>query len=54
MHVKVPGSSANLGPGFDCFGLAWQCYNELDFLPGGEGLSIEGCPAAFQNRDNLA
>lgn len=54
MRVKIPGSSANLGPGFDCFGLAWQCYNEMEFSPGGEGLKISGCPERFQNRDNLA
>lgn len=26
-HVKVPATSANLGPGFDCMGLAVQLYN---------------------------
>lgn len=54
MRIKVPGSSANLGPGFDCFGLAWQCYNEIDFRPGVEGLLISGCPERFAGRDNLA
>ena len=29
MKIRVPASSANLGPGFDCFGIAWQLYNEL-------------------------
>ena len=27
--VRVPATSANLGPGFDCFGLAWELCNEL-------------------------
>jgi homoserine kinase len=27
--VRVPATSANLGPGFDCFGLAWDLCNEL-------------------------
>lgn len=39
-HVKVPATSANLGPGFDCMGLAVQLYNyfqaeendQLDFI----------------------
>ena len=53
MIVRVPGSSANLGPGFDCFGIAWQCYNTMEFLPA-EELSITGCPEEFQNRENLA
>ena len=28
--VKVPGTSANCGPGFDCLGLALTIYNELE------------------------
>lgn len=54
MIVKVCASSANLGPGFDCFGLAWQCYNTMEFLPGGSGLEISGCEERFANADNLA
>ena len=27
--VRVPASSANLGPGYDCFGLALQIYDEV-------------------------
>ncbi len=54
MKIKVPGSSANLGPGFDCFGIAWQCYNQIEFLSEGSGLEISGCDIRFQNRDNLA
>lgn len=54
MIVKIPASSANLGPGFDCFGLAWELYNKIEFSLGGDGLSISGCPERFQNRDNLA
>lgn len=54
MRVRVPATSANLGPGFDCLGVAWQSYNEIDFQPGGSGLSIAGCPAAYCNEQNLA
>ena len=53
MRVKVPASSANLGPGFDCFGIAWQLYNEVEFYHSSE-LIISGCPEKYQNRDNLA
>lgn len=28
-HVKVPATSANLGPGFDCMGLALKLYNNF-------------------------
>jgi len=30
VHVKVPATTANLGPGFDTLGLALSLYNELD------------------------
>lgn len=30
VHVRVPASSANLGPGFDALGLALGLYNEID------------------------
>lgn len=54
MLIRSPGTSANLGPGFDCFGIAWDIYNEIEFIPGGESLRISGCPEEFQNEDNLA
>ena len=30
IHVRVPASSANLGPGFDALGLALGLYNEIE------------------------
>ncbi|MBQ3211298.1 MAG: homoserine kinase [Oscillospiraceae bacterium] len=54
MKIRVPASSANLGPGFDCFGIAWQLYNELEFELCEEGLHITGCDDRFLNEDNLA
>lgn len=30
VHVKVPATTANLGPGFDTLGLALAVYDELD------------------------
>lgn len=29
LHIKVPATSANMGPGFDCAGIALNLYNEL-------------------------
>jgi len=29
IHIKVPATSANMGPGFDCAGIALKLYNEL-------------------------
>ncbi len=54
MKVLVPASSANLGPGFDCFGVAWRLYNELEFIPGGNGITITGCDEKYRGADNLA
>ena len=54
MKFRIPASSANLGPGFDCFGIAWQCYNEIEFIPREEGLVISGCEEKYCNEDNLA
>ena len=54
MKFRIPASSANLGPGFDCFGIAWQCYNEIEFIPREEGLVVSGCEEKYCNEDNLA
>jgi len=34
--VRVPCSTSNLGPGFDCLGLAFQRYLDARFTPGGD------------------
>ena len=54
MKFRIPASSANLGPGFDCFGIAWQCYNEIEFIPREEGLVVSGCEEKYCNEDSLA
>jgi len=41
--VRVPASTANLGPGFDCLGLALGLYNEIIVRRGrGIAVTIEG------------
>ncbi len=30
LHVRVPATTANVGSGFDCIGIAMDCYDELD------------------------
>jgi homoserine kinase len=41
--VKVPATSANLGPGFDALGLALDLWNETEFTPAQSfSLHIEG------------
>ena len=39
--VRVPATSANLGPGFDCLGLALDLWNEASFSLEGVGLCLE-------------
>ena len=29
IKIKVPATSANMGPGFDCMGIALNLYNEV-------------------------
>jgi homoserine kinase len=41
VSVRVPATSANLGPAFDCAGLALNRYDVVDFAVGGSGLSVE-------------
>jgi homoserine kinase len=45
VRVRVPATSANLGPGFDTFGLALTLYDDLVVTPGGSGVTVQvsGC-----------
>ncbi|HEV2778294.1 MAG TPA: homoserine kinase [Actinophytocola sp.] len=40
IHVRVPASSANLGPGFDALGLALALYDEVDVEVIDSGLTV--------------
>ncbi len=40
IHIKVPATSANMGPGFDSIGVALQLYNHLWFEQIEEGVEI--------------
>jgi len=57
VRVRVPATSANLGPGFDCLGLALDWWNEADFVLDGEGVQVEvhgeGAESLPLGRDNL-
>ncbi len=41
VRVRVPATSANLGPGFDALGLALTLYDDLIVTPGGSGVTVE-------------
>ena len=51
--VRVPATTANLGPGFDSFGLALTLYNHISLEETDSGLEFIGCPADYANEDNL-
>jgi homoserine kinase len=57
MRVRVPATSANLGPGFDTLGLALSLYDDVDVRVRESGLSIEiegeGADLAGTGEDHL-
>ena len=52
--IRVPATTANLGPGFDAFGVALNLYTDVTFEETEYGLEITGCDEAFTGPDNLA
>jgi homoserine kinase len=57
VRVRVPATSANLGPGFDALGLALSLYDDLDAWVCASGLSVEvsgeGADLAGAGEDHL-
>ncbi len=53
MIIKVPATSANIGPGFDCLGIAFNIYNTFHIEEIEEGIKILGCDEKYANEDNL-
>jgi homoserine kinase len=57
VHVRVPATSANLGPGFDAFGLALSLYDDVVARATDEGLHIdvagEGADEVPRNEKHL-
>jgi homoserine kinase len=56
VHVRVPATSANLGPGFDTLGLALALHNEVT-AEDGEGVTVriegEGANRLPRDADNV-
>ncbi len=52
--IRVPATTANLGPGFDAFGCALSLYTDVTFEETESGLEITGCDEAYTGPDNLA
>lgn len=53
VHVRVPATTANIGPGFDCLGCALSLYAGFTCEIIDSGLEITGCPEIYRNENNL-
>ena len=53
VKITVPATSANLGPGFDCFGIAYNLYNEFTFEKTPGEFSFKGFDEDFCNEENV-
>jgi homoserine kinase len=57
LKIRVPATTANLGPGFDCLGLALDWWNTIEVETIERGLQVEvDCPPGIdipRNRNNL-
>ena len=42
LTVKVPSTTANMGPGFDCLGMALDIWNHVDVEVGSTGIEVSG------------
>lgn len=52
IKVRVPATTANMGPGFDTLGCALTLYNEFE-VEISEGLFFDGCDEIYWNEENL-
>jgi len=41
IRIRIPATTANLGPGFDCMGLALDLWNSFELHPTDSGVSVE-------------
>lgn len=53
IRVRVPATSANMGPGFDSIGVAVELYNEFGFEEIESGLNFNGVSEEFCNENNI-
>jgi homoserine kinase len=53
IRVRVPATSANMGPGFDSLGIALKLYNDFEFRELEDGLKFKGMPEEFCNEKNI-
>ncbi|MCE1195078.1 homoserine kinase [bacterium] len=51
-EIRVPATTANIGPGFDSLGIALSLYNRFSIEPA-DATSVEGCEEKYRGPDNL-
>jgi len=52
LRIKVPATSANLGPGFDTFGVALNLFN-IFYVEKSDEIILENVEEEFRNRNNI-
>jgi len=52
IEIKVPATTANIGPGFDTLGIALSLYDVFEVSPAPRW-AVEGCDSAYRGEDNL-
>lgn len=57
VYIRVPGTSANMGPGFDLLGMALKIYNEFYFTIDANSnyttLRVDNTPLPFTGKEDL-
>ena len=53
IKVRVPATSANIGPGFDTLGIAFNLYNEFEFSEDTKEIKFYGFKEEYSNEDNI-
>lgn len=53
VRLKIPATTANLGPGFDCLGCALSMYTYIELESADGVFEILGCDEKYAGRDNL-
>ncbi len=53
LEVIVPATSANMGPGYDCLGIALNLYNKFYFSEIEKGIVIEEKERQYISEDNM-
>lgn len=52
IKIRVPATSANMGPGFDSLGIALSLYSTY-YIEASDTFGITGCEEKFRGTDNL-